>query len=89
MADPLAIEEQIVAGVMNRLNVSVTPQQRNSLTAQRTGSKDAYELYLRGRHEQNKRSPEGMKKARAYFQQAIDSDPTFAAAYAGLAELTF
>ena len=86
VADPLAVEEQIVVAVMNRLNVPVTNQQRSSITAERTGSKNAYELYLRGMHEQNKRSPDGMRKARAYFQQAIDSDPTFAAAYVGLAD---
>lgn len=51
-----------------------------------TTNPEAFQSYLRGRHEQNKRSPDGMKKALAHFQQAIDSDPAFAAAYVGLSD---
>jgi eukaryotic-like serine/threonine-protein kinase len=86
VADPLAIEERIVAGVLERLNLPLSPQQRTRFSEGVTASRTAYELYLRGLHEQNKRSSEGMRKARAWFQQAVDADPTFAAAWAGLAD---
>src|SRR5262249_9473003 len=42
--------------------------------------------YLRGRHAWNKRTNDELKKAVKFFQQAIDLDPTYAAAYAGLAD---
>jgi TolB-like protein/tetratricopeptide (TPR) repeat protein len=45
-----------------------------------------YDLYLRGRHAWNQRTPDGFEQAKGFFQQAIDKDPTFALAYAGLAD---
>ncbi|MGA9510299.1 MAG: tetratricopeptide repeat protein [Candidatus Sulfotelmatobacter sp.] len=51
----------------------------------RTVQPDAYEAYLKGRYFWNQRSEAGLKKSIEYFQEAIAKDPTFAAAYAGLA----
>ncbi|MGA8407042.1 MAG: tetratricopeptide repeat protein [Candidatus Acidiferrales bacterium] len=45
----------------------------------------AYDLYLKGLYFWNKRTPPGLEQASAYFQQAIDQDPSYAPAYAGLA----
>src|SRR5580704_16855455 len=47
---------------------------------------DAYEAYLKGRYFWNKRTPDGLNKSIEYFEQAIAKDPSFAAAYAGLAD---
>src|ERR1700691_1745935 len=47
---------------------------------------DAYEAYLKGRYFWNKRTPDGLNKSIEYFGQAISKDPSFAAAYAGLAD---
>ncbi|PYS74517.1 MAG: hypothetical protein DMF73_03285, partial [Acidobacteria bacterium] len=47
---------------------------------------EAYQFYLRGRFYWNKRTPEGLKKAIEQFQQAVDKDPSYALAYAGLAD---
>src|ERR1700733_4533732 len=47
---------------------------------------DAYEAYLKGRYFWNKRTPDGLNKSIQYFNQAIAKDPSFAAAYAGLAD---
>jgi DNA-binding winged helix-turn-helix (wHTH) protein/tetratricopeptide (TPR) repeat protein len=47
---------------------------------------EAREAYLRGRHFWNKRNPEGVEKSVEHFRRAIDLDPTYAAAYAGLAD---
>jgi serine/threonine protein kinase/tetratricopeptide (TPR) repeat protein len=54
----------------------------------RVGTKDAeaYQLYLKGRYHASKSTAEGLKKGIEYFQQAIDRDPGYALAYAGLAE---
>lgn len=86
IADPIAIEQRIVGSVIDRLQIPDAGEQHRRLTAQSTSSRKAYELYLRGRHEWNKRSSEGVQAARDYFQQAIDSDPAFAAAWSGLAD---
>jgi TolB-like protein/DNA-binding winged helix-turn-helix (wHTH) protein/Tfp pilus assembly protein PilF len=51
----------------------------------RTVQPDAYEAYLKGRYFWNQRSEAGLKKSIDYFQEALAKDPTFAAAYAGLA----
>ena len=50
------------------------------------GSYAAYDLYLQGRYFWNKRTEEGFQRAADYFQQAIERDPSYAPAYAGLAD---
>jgi tetratricopeptide (TPR) repeat protein len=47
---------------------------------------EAYESYLKGRYFWNKRTADGLKAARAYFDQAIEEDPKYAEAYSGLAD---
>ena len=47
---------------------------------------EAYELYLKGRYFSNKRTMQGLQQAIEYFQEAVDKDPAYARAYAGLAE---
>jgi tetratricopeptide (TPR) repeat protein len=47
---------------------------------------EAYEDYLRGRYHWNKRNLEGLMKGAVYFQKAVDRDPSYATAYAGLAD---
>jgi tetratricopeptide (TPR) repeat protein len=56
------------------------------LTRRYTENNEAYQLYLRGRFQLNKRTPDEMKNAVKYFEQAISKDPVFALAYAGLAD---
>jgi len=51
-----------------------------------TKSYEAYDLYLKGQYFWNKRTAEGFLQAADYFQQAIDKDPSYARAYAGLAD---
>jgi tetratricopeptide (TPR) repeat protein len=47
---------------------------------------EAHQLYVMGRHQWNKRTKDGIERAIAYFQQAIDKDPSYAMAYAGMAD---
>src|SRR5207237_6842342 len=51
-----------------------------------TGSGEAYRLYLQGRYESNKRTSGAFTRAIAFFKQAIEKDPRYALAYAGLAD---
>ena len=55
-------------------------------SARRPADQAAYEQYLRGRHAWNRRTPEGYRAALEHFNRAVDADPTYAAAYAGLAD---
>lgn len=77
-----AISEQVARAMLARLNG--TEQQR--LRKHDTNSVEAYQAYLRGRYFWNRRDEEGLRKSAEYFQQAVDKDPTYAVAYAGLAD---
>src|SRR6516162_5992687 len=67
-------------------DLGLTEEQQKRLVAPRQISPEAYEAYLKGRYHWNKRTGESMQKAEQYFQQAIDKDPSYAAAYSGLAD---
>ncbi len=54
-----------------------------------TDNPEAFRAYLRGRYYWNKYTKEGLEKANEYFRHAIDIDPTYALAYAGMAEAYF
>jgi len=73
-----AIEREILARIANRPG-----------RASRGTSVDgeAYDLYLQGRRHWNVRTAEGLKKAIEYFERAIGRDPSYAAAYAALADV--
>src|SRR5207249_6634850 len=64
----------------------LTGQEKKRLTRRYTENADAYALYLRGRYHWNKRTAEDLQKGIGYFQQAIEKDPTYALAYAGLSD---
>lgn len=80
-----------ILGLQSDVSQAVAQQIRLKLTAPlpakavRTNDPEAFELYLKGRYVLNRRTG-GRELARKYFQDAIDKDPTFADAYAGLAE---
>jgi eukaryotic-like serine/threonine-protein kinase len=85
-ADLIAVQEDITTDVTDQLRMKLTGQQKAALTKRHTQSTDAYQLYLRGRFQWNKRSLDGFRAAIAHFQQAVEKDPNYAVAYAGLAD---
>ena len=75
------------ARLSEKLRLQLTGDENKVSRAKRyTTNAEAYELYLKGRYYWNKRTSEGFVQARDYFQQSIDKDPTYALAYAGLAD---
>ena len=86
MGDVLALQADLSKEIAERLKLRLTGEERQLLAKRYTVDAEAYRFYLKGRYYWNKRSPEGMQKAASYFQQAIDEDPTYALAYAGLAD---
>ena len=85
-SDLIPLQEDIARQISEKLRLRLTGDDQKKLSKQYTADPEAYRLYLKGRYFWNKRSQEGMKKAIDYFQQAIDRDPTYALAYAGLAD---
>ncbi|HVF30535.1 MAG TPA: tetratricopeptide repeat protein [Pyrinomonadaceae bacterium] len=85
LSDVFALQDEIARKVTDSLRVRLTNTQRAQLTKRYTENEEAYRLYLQGRYHWNKRYG-SLRKAVEYFQQAIDKDPTYGLAYAGLAE---
>jgi serine/threonine protein kinase/tetratricopeptide (TPR) repeat protein len=86
MKDIFEIQDEISLGVADRLRVRLLGDVRTALSRRRTEDLEAYNLYLKGRYYWNRRTREGMVKAVHHFEQAIERDPDFALAYAGLAD---
>jgi len=87
MADPFAVEDRVVASVVDKLEVELQPAERRALTDHGTREPAAYDLYLRGRgYLQEYHKPENIESAIEVFQRALAQDPRYALAYAGLGE---
>jgi TolB-like protein/DNA-binding winged helix-turn-helix (wHTH) protein/Tfp pilus assembly protein PilF len=86
LKDVLAVQDSVVRSIASEIHIALTEEQEERLAAPRQISPEAYEAYLKGRYYWNKRTGESMQKAEQYFEQAIDRDPTYAAAYSGLAD---
>jgi tetratricopeptide (TPR) repeat protein len=71
--------------VARGIQVELSQPEVTELTRSRSVVPEAYEAYLKGRYEAAKRTPEGFRAALEYFRSAADKDPTFAAAFAGIA----
>jgi TolB-like protein/Tfp pilus assembly protein PilF len=86
LIDMLQVESEIAKTIADTLKAKLTGSEQRALSSQPTANPEAYELYLKGRFFWNKRAAPDLKKAIDYFQQAIEKDPNYAAAYAGLAD---
>jgi len=86
LRDVLAVQDSVVRSIASEIHIALTEEQEKRLAAPRQISSEAYEAYLKGRYYWNKRTGESMQKAEQYFERAIDNDPTYAAAYSGLAD---
>ncbi len=85
-ADLLSLQEDISKDVTEKLRLRLTGEQKEALTKRYTQNTEAYQLYLKGRYYWNKRTADGFHTGITYFQQAIEKDPNYAVAYAGLAD---
>jgi len=81
-----AVEDAVSARVVRSIRVELTGEQKERLAKRPTTNNDAYQAYLRGRYFWNERTGEGLKKGLDYFKHAIELDPTYAEAYAGIAD---
>jgi eukaryotic-like serine/threonine-protein kinase len=85
-SDIISLQQQIAGDIAGKLRSKLTGAEKQQVTKQGTQNPEAYQLYVKGRYHWNKRTNADLKTAISYFNQAIDKDPGFALAYAGLAD---
>jgi TolB-like protein/Flp pilus assembly protein TadD len=86
MSDILALQSEVSSAIAREIRAKLTPREQEQLARSRPVNAEAYLAYLKGRHHWNRRNAPGLQKAVEFFQEAVDQDPTYAAAYAGLAD---
>jgi adenylate cyclase len=87
LTDIFAVESEIAKTIAASLQAKLTGSEKNAISKKPTENPEAHELYLKGRYFWNRRNTASLRKAGDYFQRAIDLDPTYALAYAGLADV--
>src|SRR5262249_54196080 len=86
LTDIFSVESDIANTIADTLQAQLTGAEKQLIAAQPTNDLTAYELYLKGRSLWGKRGADNIRQAIAFYEQAIARDPTYALAYAGLAE---
>src|SRR5271156_4330849 len=86
LRDALELQSKVARAIADQIQIKLNPQERAALKNVRKVDAQAYDSYLKGRYFWNKRTADGLKVARAYFDQAIEEDPNYAEAYSGLAD---
>ena len=85
--NPFAVEDRVVGSILDALEITLNPPERKALEARTTRDPVAYLAFLRGRgHLQEYSKPENIESAIANFEKALERDPQFAEAQAGLGE---
>ena len=86
LKDTLALQNQVARAIADQIRINLNPQEQAALKSAKVVNPEAYQSYLKGRYFWNKRTPDSLKVALAYFNQAIDEDSNYAQAYSGLAD---
>jgi serine/threonine protein kinase/TolB-like protein/Flp pilus assembly protein TadD len=86
LGDILALHSDVARAIARQIRIKVTPEEQKRLASTHVVNPRAYEAYLRGRYLWNKRTGPDMTKGIGYFEQAVEIDPNYANAYAGIAD---
>ena len=86
VGDIFVIQDEISDEIAEKLRLKLTRAEKNRLTKRQTLDAEAYKLYLKGRHHSDRWTEDGFYKAIDFFQQAVEHDPSYALAYAGVAD---
>jgi TolB-like protein/DNA-binding winged helix-turn-helix (wHTH) protein/Tfp pilus assembly protein PilF len=84
--DLVALQEQLAREIADGIRVQLSAGERTALGAQRKVDPVAHEAFLKGRYFWTRRNQASTRRAQEFFQAAIDADPDYAPAYAGLAD---
>jgi tetratricopeptide (TPR) repeat protein len=85
MDDIFAIQDEIALSVTEKLKITLLETEKETITKVKTENKKAYDYYLKGRFYWNRRGT-GLSKGLEYFLKAVELDPGFSLAYAGIAD---
>jgi TolB-like protein/Tfp pilus assembly protein PilF len=86
LQDVFAVQEEIASSIAEALRVALTPAESKGLVRDRPKDVRAYDLYLKGREQYGRYTAESLRAALDLFQQATAVDPTYALAWAGMAD---
>lgn len=86
VGDILVLQSEVAHAIAGEIRLKLSPQQQARLAAARSVDAAAHEAYLKGRYFWNKRTKHALHKSVTYFEKAIEGDPLYAVAYAGLAD---
>ena len=86
IADLLSVQQEIASEITSSLKLTLEPEQKRRLSRRYEADRDAYPLYLKGRYHWNKGTVAGFQKAMELFGEAIEKDPTYALAWAGMSD---
>lgn len=86
LRDVLALQARVAVDIADQIRSNLSPQKRSELGRARVVNPDAYDDYLKGLYFANLHDPGGLEEAISCFRQAVQKDPGYALAYAGLAE---
>lgn len=86
LTDIFAIQDEITHAIVEQLKVKLHPQERKSIGQAPTENIEAYTYYLKGRDFLHRRSKRYLRLARRMFARAVELDPLYARAYAGMAD---
>jgi len=86
IADLMKLPEEMSREISEKLRLKLTGAEKKKLRKASTDNSEAYQLYLKGRYHWNKRTSESLRKSVQYYREAIETDPSFASAYAGMAD---
>ena len=82
----VTVEKEIVQAVAEKLELRLTGTAKKQVPKRSTEDPQAFQLYLKGRYYWNRHSEESLRKGLEYFNRAIEIDPAYALAYAGVAD---
>jgi eukaryotic-like serine/threonine-protein kinase len=85
-SDIFDVQDEIATQIADQLRLQLTPSEKQRIAQRPTRTSEAYELYLKGRFHANKRTIDGIERAVQHFEKAIELDPSYALARAGLAD---
>ena len=86
LANISALQQEIVSDISDKLRLKLTGSDKQRLSRRPTENAEAYQFYLEGRRQMDQWTDQSWKKAAEFFQKAVDKDPNYAAAYAGLSD---
>jgi adenylate cyclase len=86
LTDIFAIQDEITGAIVEQLKVKLLPQEKESISQAPTDNVEAYTYYLRGRQFLHRHSKSYYQLARRMFAKAVELDPLYARAYAGIAD---